>query len=188
MQILKNTIISAMLFIAFGCCKEDARYSENEIVQTNSSGDIIGGNITSKDWKLVDFNSSSYFNEVSASLISLYTTYYNDTIQIKNHCKADSFHIRFYSNPMVINQESYTRIYLPTKIKDAAYGYRNKRYNLITTYSVGIYGDELINENTLKLPISKPQFTYGEDVEIFFCIIDSNNCGYFFSGKVKLGI
>jgi hypothetical protein len=183
---MKYTILFILFIHIFACCKNKESYSIDEIVQTDSSGKTIGGNLSSNDWKLVDFNSSILFNDVQSSLTAYYMRTKGDTLKINKNCKLDSFKVQFYPNPMTRNQQSFARIYCSEKIKDISYGYRNKLNNGITTYEIGISAFNFINNNTVVIDISYPQFNNGQDVEIYFCVIDSNNCGYYFSGKVKV--
>jgi hypothetical protein len=183
---MKNILIFFLLLSLFnGCSKENEKYSLNDIVQTDEFGNIIGGNLNSQDWKPVDFNSSSFFNDVEAGLRVYYMDTKMDTLKIKRNCKLDSFNIRFYSNPMKSNKTSYAKIYLSTKIKDMAYGYRNKLQNGIISTEGGISDIQIVNSNTILIDVPYPQNNYGQDVELYFCVIDSNDCGYYFSGKVK---
>ncbi|MBL7789229.1 MAG: hypothetical protein JNL75_05280 [Chitinophagales bacterium] len=183
---MKYVLLGFLLSLFYGCCKNDEKYSLNEIVQTDESGNIVGGDINSNDWKLVDFNSSSFFNDVEAGLRLYYMDTKFDTLKIKKDCKTDSFNIKFYSNPMKSNKKSYARIYLSTKIKDMAYGYKNKLQNGIISSEGGISDIHIVNSNTILMDIPYPQYNFGQDFELYFCVIDSNNCGYYFSGKVKV--
>lgn len=187
---MKKTLIYgfAMLSIVLSltaCKKEKKRFSLDEIVQTDSNGNILDrGN--SSDWQLLRASDDVHFDRL-VSLVEYSLSSAGQSAGINYDCPilaSDSISFLVYPNPATIDTKLRLRSKKP--IIYSIYGYRPTNAD-ITVFS---YGPPPAGSDSLNIvvPISQLNtFAQENDAEFYCMIVTIDRCAYFSKGKVMLG-
>ena len=189
---MKKTLIYgfAMLSIVLSltaCKKEKKRFSLDEIVQTDSNGNILDrGN--SSDWQLLRVNDDSHFDElVSYAKYGLESA--GQSTEINYDCPilaSDSISFLIYPNPAVSITDTKLSIKSKKPIICSLYGYRPTNNGI----AVISYGPTPASSDSLNIstPIGHlSTVSQDRDAEFYCMIITADRCAYFSKGKVMFG-